>query len=216
VRLCSITPRDGGFELRLYDHAALSEHRRSSAVTWPLVASLILRTFAPEGQRLPLSHRLTVAPLTPIMAPKLSWESFCSAKKFAKIMYAQYQVGSVTQAHSSLVVVDNLSRLSYRCGMKSALARLIADKGYTTVSLGERVGKKGPTISRYQTNERSIPDAMAIKIAEVLEVTPFDVKESFLRTQVAGLPPDTAAARLADVRRDYEHQLLLKARRTVA
>jgi transcriptional regulator with XRE-family HTH domain len=195
MRLCSITPGYAGeVGLRLYeiDHSAGSRYRRSSAVTRPLVTSLIFRIAGADGARRPLTQRLTEAPETPTIAPNLACDMLCSDRNSASFMTIHYHRGKESQDQITHSVTDFKAGFHYLYGMNIGLDLLVTEycdrEDVSAAELARRARLPSERLSEYRKGKRSISIKHAVSLATLFGVTPFDIDPDYAKELLDTIP----------------------------
>jgi len=196
VRIATITPTSGDqFVVRVYeaDHAArlrlpgLAGSTRSSGVTFPSVTSRILRITAADGRRSPLMYRLMDA----VVMPTEFANSVCDIprceRKSASLMPNHYHDGNDCQAVVALSVSDARAARRYHLGMSADLGSIIVAAKMSQAKVAQLVGVSAPVLNRWCKDHRSVPDDKAIRLAEILGKTPFDINPDFNKTAFDGI-----------------------------
>lgn len=74
----------------------------------------------------------------------------------------------------------------YHFGM-NAIEQARVKKGWSRADLAKRIGVSVTQIGRWERTTRNIPDPQAAKLADALEINPFEIKPSFGGDLVKGL-----------------------------
>jgi transcriptional regulator with XRE-family HTH domain len=192
MKLIRVTPIWGAPKGRAYliDHAArpcvgADGSRRSSALTFPPVASRILRIIVADGKRWPLIHRLIEAPVTPIEPANSACDILCFKRKSASFMPDHYPDGNGCQAPVTHMGTDNLSACRYLFGM-SKLNQLIENDYRSAARIAKKIGVSGKQLSLWRRGKAAIPDDKAIVLANEFDVTPFDISSDFNKVVLDG------------------------------
>lgn len=216
MKLCSITPRDGGFELRVYEvgHAArfrlgaLGGSTKSSGVTIPPVTSRILRILAADGKRSPLIYRLMEAVVTPTEAANSVCVIPRCERKSDIVMPDHYRDGNGCQAIVALSVSDAGVPQRYHLGMSEDLGSIIVAKKMSQAEVARLVGVSAPVLNRWCKDHRSVPDDKAIRLALILGKTPFDINPDFNKTVFDGIKDvDEREETRLRMKRAYRYQI---------
>lgn len=215
MKLITITPMSGGrCDVRVYetDHSAASGQIKSSAVTNPLVSSLILRTCTADGARLPLRYRLMEAGVTPIALAKAACDMLCSERKSDSFMSPHYHEGNACQATITELVIQGSVESRYHRRMGTALdgflINLFQMHGTSAAEVARRAGTTPNKISNWRKGKGSMPDKQAIAISALLGVTPFDIKPDFNKVVLDGIPdPDEREEARLVLKRAYKNKV---------
>lgn len=194
MRIATITGvAPGCFDVRVYeaDHAARfrlgAGSTRSSGVTIPLVTSRILRITAADGRRSPLMYRLMEAVVTPTEFANSVCDIPRCERKSASFMPDNYHDGNGCQGLVTSLVRDAAAVRLYHTGMDADLSSMIKAAKLSQAEVARRVGVSPPVLNRWCKDRRSVPDDKAIRLAEILRKTPFDVNPDFNRTVFDGI-----------------------------